>query len=537
MPLSNRKKIVIISLIAFIGIIILLSIIYHRTSLWKPEQQLITLLPENPVGYVSFKEVEGFVQTFTGSEFGQQMSEIPLIAKIKTQLWWRQLVDQKQLWEYEMGGKLDLQAVKAYFGEETILALYRRDEEITFLLISALGATEKLAIEAMTATDAINPKYRRTRTEHAGFTINTITGYPRDFSYAFIGKIGILSLSYPLLTEVLDIYMGKKQHFLQQHPMQETIQRDYGRDKSTVYMDIPRLLTSFVKTNERLLHFVEQVHPLLGKTEFWTLGNRYEDGIILSRHRVRNQTKEGANVSTFPQLHPGISALLPERTALVTAVPLSSQIETFVPNLDLSEYLGAELVLGLIAAEAEQLSVVPSVILLAPVKAAGGLRAELENLKARKISIAGQPLQFLAPQDYRGTRLHPFQLRFNFLLALTGGYAVVKDYLVFSTTLASLKSVVDASLAPTPTLTDAVLNTKAGSMQTFVQPHLFVPELKRFLVMVTLLTSLSGQDSDAELIEQFQENLFPLEALGPISAEVRRTEDGVDIEFRIVLEE
>ena len=193
-PQGIIKKIIFIGLIVLIGVIILLSIIYHQTALWEPEQHLITLLPKSPICYLTLKELKGLVDTFNRSELGKQTAKMPLLAEISEQRWWKQLVYQKQLWEYEMGGRLDLKTITGYFGEETILAIYRREGELTFLLISAVGAQEKLSIEAITATDAINPKYERIQADYGEFTINTITGYPRDFSYTFIGRIGILTL-------------------------------------------------------------------------------------------------------------------------------------------------------------------------------------------------------------------------------------------------------------------------------------------------------------------------------------------------------
>ena len=100
MQLSNRKKLVIISLILLVGVIILVSVIYHQTALWEPEQHLITLLPKSPVCYLTLKELKGLVETFNRSELGKQTAEMPLLAEIKEQRWWRELVFQKQLWEY-----------------------------------------------------------------------------------------------------------------------------------------------------------------------------------------------------------------------------------------------------------------------------------------------------------------------------------------------------------------------------------------------------------------------------------------------------
>ena len=508
----SRKKFITITVIALIGVIILLAAIYHHTALWKPEQSLITLIPEAPICYLTLKDLGSLVKTFTRSEFGKQVAEMPLLAEIQEQRWWKELAYQKALWEHEMGGKLNLATVKAYFGEETILALYERDDELSFLLISVIGGAEKLSIEALTATDAINPQYQRIQTEHNGLTVNTIIGYPRDFSYAFIGKVGVLSLSYPLLTETLDIYAGKKAGFLARQPMQG----NYQIDKSTGYVDVPRLAAALKETVPQLRSVVELSASLRGDATPWSFGNRYEDGVIISRHLIRHRARaEHRDKASVP------TAFLPERTAFVSVLPTPRQIRELLPDSGLAQHL----TVGFIAPNPEEVSVVPSIVLLIK---GSELETDLERLKAREISIAGKPLAFLAPQDYRGSVIHPFQLRFNFLLALTGGYAIVNDTLVFSTTLAGLKSVIDTVSGNAPAL-------DIDEVQTFVQPSLFVPEVKRFLPLVTLLAS--EQLVDAALIEQVKENLFPLASLGPVSVKIAEQAEGTEVEVRVVLEE
>lgn len=507
----SRKKFITIILIALIGAIILLAAIYHHTALWKPEQSLITLIPEAPICYLTLKDLGSLVKTFTRSEFGKQVAEMPLLTEIQEQRWWKELAYQKALWEHEMGGKLDLATVKAYFGEETILALYERDDELSFLLISVVGGAEKLSIEALTATDAINPQYQRIQTEHNGLTVNTIIGYPRDFSYAFIGKVGVLSLSYPLLTETLDIYAGKKVGFLARYPMQD----NYQIDRSTGYVDVPRLAAALKETVPQLRSVVELSASLRGDATPWSFGNRYEDGVIISRHLVQHRAREEhRDRASAP------TAFLPERTAFVSVLPTPHQMREFLPDSGLAQHL----TVGFIAPKPEEVSVVPSIVLLIK---GSELETDLERLKAREISIAGKPLAFLAPQDYRGSVIHPFQLRFNFLLALTGGYAIVNDTLVFSTTLTGLKSVIDTVSGNAPAL-------DIDEVQTFVQPSLFVPEAKRFLPLVTLLAS--EQLVDAALIEQVKENLFPLASLGPVSVKIAEQAEGTEVEVRVVLE-
>ena len=540
-PQGIIKKIIFISLIVFIGVIILLSFIYHRTALWEPEQHLITLLPKSPICYLTLKELKGLVETFNRSEFGKQTAKMPLLAEIQKQPWWKQLVYQKQLWEYEMGGKLDLKTITGYFGEEAILAFYRREGELSFMLITAVGAQEKLSIEAITATDAINPKYERIQADYSGFTINTIIGYPRNFSYTFIGKIGVLSLDPLLLAETLDLYTGlsdtkttsKKQGFLAEHPMAVDIQDDYRQDKSTGYMDLLQFVPLLDSMSSDVL--VKQTLGLFGDSGSWAFSNRYEEGVIVSRHQFRRSVDTSrSHIPTADDSKPFLA--FPERTAFVATLPILKQVRELFGNIDLSQVLGADLTVLLVAPDPGEVLVVPSLVLLAHAKAPDVLNSVLGIVKEGKPLIAGKPLEFLESQDYKGITLQPVQLRLNFLLAVTGGYAIVDDYFVFGTTLAGLKSVIDTTIGNAPVLSDITFSADANGVQVFVQPNLFVPELKRFLPIITVFVSLSGQKLDPTVTQGITENLFPLESLGPIFAEVDFAEHGMNTEVRIVLE-
>ena len=101
---------------------------------------------------------------------------------------------------------------------------------------------------------------------------------------------------------------------------------------------------------------------------------------------------------------------------------------------------------------------------------------------------------------------------------------------------AGLKSVIDTVTGNAPVLEDVAFSADTRGVQAFVQPELFVPELKRFLPIITVLLSLSGQELDPKLTQGITENLFPLESLGPITADMRVGEHGTDTEIRIVLE-
>ena len=541
MRLSKPKKIILIPLIVLLGVIILLSMIYQQTALWEPEQHLITLLPQSPICYLTLKELKGFVETFNRSGFGKQAAKMPILAEIKAQQWWKQLVYQKQLWEYEMGGKLDLKTITGYFGEEAILAIYQREGAWTFLLITKVGGPEKLSIEALTATDAINPNYERIQTEYRDITINTIIGYPRDFSYTFIGKIGILSLDPLLLAETIDRYADssdskapqRRQKFTTEHPIGDEIQQVYRQSKNTGYAEVPQLASALDSVDSHAL--IKQIYGLFGDTEFWTFSNRYENGVIVSQHRLRKPSETRQPIFPAADNAKPFHAF-PEQTAFVTALPAPGLMSGLLKGVDLSPVLGTDLTVLLIAPESNEVSVMPSLVLLIHAKDPDALKAILEIVQQGKISVAGKPLEFLETRDYKGIAIQPLQLRLNFLLTVTGGYAFVDDYFVLSTTRLGLKSVIDATTGNAPVLTDISFSTDTNSVQVFIQPELFVPELERLLPLATALLSLSGQQLDATVTQRITENLFPLESLGRISAEMDFSEHGVDAEIRIVLE-
>lgn len=538
----SRKKLIFIILIVFIGIIVLSTVIYQQTALWKPEQSLITLLPESPICYLTLKELEGLVNTFNRSELGKQAAEMPILSHITRQMWWRQLVYQKLVWEYEMGGKLDMRAVKGHFGKEAILALYQREGELSFLLITELGGPEKLAIEALTATDAINPNYKRIQTEYNGLTINTITGYPLDFCYTFIGKIGVLSLNPLLLAEVIDIYAGKNEGFLARNPIKGNIQKSYDNDANTGYLDVPRLSAVLKGLVDNSNSLVDQISTSFGNRGFWTFGNRYEDGVIISRYRFGNPEKPVSSQSGVQR----ILSFLSEQTALVTFNPhhdwtktwkilkesLAIEIDSDTPGF--SQHLKQEMTIALITHSEGEVSKFPSLVLHAPIQNKVGFAENIIKLKNTKIAIAGTPLEFLETQKYKGITVQPVQLRLNFLMSFIGGYAIVDNHFFFSTTLAGLKSVLGTNSGDASTLSDATFSD--NGIQTYIQPNLLVPEIRRFIPIATLLASFSGQKLDAVLMQHIKNNLFPLESLGPITADVNFGEGGVDAEVRIVLD-
>ncbi len=537
----SRKKLIFIILLSLIGIIILLSVIYQKTSLWKPEQSLITLLPKSPICYLTLKDLDGLVNTFNDSKFGEQSLKMPILSYIKNQLWWRQLVYQKLVWEVEMGGKLDMGAVNGHFGTEAIIALYQREGEVSFLLISEVGGPEKLGIEAITATDAINPKYKRIQTEYKDLTINTITGYPMDFSYTFIGKIGVLSLSPILIAEVIDNFTQQANGFLESHPINDEIIRSYDQDSNTAYLDISgvSLLLGGLQDNSPTI--VEQILPMINDYDYCTVGNHYSDGMIYSQLRLGKPKKSPGKESK------SLPTSLPEKTAIRVFNPqqdltllwnsvkevLRINSESDLPNF--SDLLKSEMTLGMITHTDGEDTKFPSVIISVPIQDRSVFDQRISRLPETNFMISGNMLEFLKTQEYNGITVQPVKLRLNFLLSLIGGYAVINDDFIFSSTLNGMKEIIDIRIGNKPELSDIPLPLNEDVISGYIQPHLLIPEVRRLLPIASLIMSLSGQKIDIRLMQQIKDNLFPLESLGPITVAVNYDEKGVQTNIQIDL--
>ena len=537
----SKKQTIIFGAIA--SFLILVAIIYRLTSLWKPDQSLLALLPDAPICYVSMKDLGGFVEAFQRSELGVQAAQMPIIAEIQREFWWRRIVYQKRMWEAETGGKLDLKMIRGYVGEEAILSFYKRGDQISFLLISVVGAKQKLEIATLTAAAPVNPHYKRLKENYRELDINTITGYPRDFSYAFVGKIGLLTTDKSLIQDTIDIYAKQKKGFTERQAMGDYLRKQYNGTRNTVYIVPPRLAEVF--------EFDESLKLLLKGVNVWTFSNRYEKGVIHSQHRMIRNANSRLRHSPRPA-DKNLFSILPATTALLSVsndadlTVLWKQIRANLSlqyqqnGIDLSRYLEAEIAVALLPPPGGAPALVPSMLLICPIQDQAGLEAALTKLRQAEITLNGKPFQFPPPREYQGIEFQPAQLQLGFMFALKGGYAFIDNYWVIGTTLGALKSSINAFTGQDVALSDAMLPDQLGHpshSHILIRPSGLIPELKRLIPIAGLLASAAGQQIDPKLTMRITNNLFPLEALGLITAGINFSDDFAEAQIQIILEE
>ena len=438
-----------------------------------------------------------------------------------------------------MGGKLDLKRLQGYLGEEAIFSVYKRNGKISFLLVSALGAQHKLEIATLTATAPVNPKYKRLKENYRKLDINTITGYPEDFSYAFIGKIGLLATDKSLIQDTIDIYAEQKEGFTALAATGDYLGKNYDAARNTIYVN-PAKLTEIVKVDQPL-------RSLLRGTDVWTFSNCYENGVIYSQHRMIRNTNSHPRQPPRPaeeklfSILPTTTTLLisnsdADLTALWQQVKANLSLKYQRNEIDLSRHLGDEAALALFPPPVGVPALVPSILLICPIQDRANLEAALTKLKRTKIALNGRPLRFPSPIKYQGIELQPIQLQLGLIFALKGGYALLNDYWVIGTTLGGVKSAINASngqeTALAHTKIPAHLQHPSHS-HIRIQPNLLIPELKRLLPIASLMLP---RQIDVKLIQRLMANMSPLEGLGLITAGINFNDDFIDAEVQIILE-
>ena len=505
-------------------------------------ESLVTLLPEDPICFVGAKNLTDAVETFRHSQFGRRAAQMPIITEIQKRRWWRQIVYQKQLWEHEMGGTFDFNKLKGYVGKEAILALYRREGKASFLLVSVVGAKEKLEIAAVTAVDPLNPSFKRLQYDYEGFTINTITGYPRDFSYAFIGNIGMLTLHQSLIRDAIDIYADQRKGLSDSRPMHESLQDRYDSNDSTIFVDFPRLSDVFGS--------IGQLVPFATGIETWTLSNSYQNGTIRSLHRIQWQPKQERRIPARDTIDTKLLSILPGKCAvsyidqsispaqLWHFIKANLSIQHQLRGVDLTRHLGGGAAVAQIDFASNSAFQMPSIVMAIPVSNRTGLEADLEQLRDNEVVINGKQLQFSDPRDYRDVVFQPVQLSLGLLFSVKGAYALVDDYWIISTTVSGLKSVIDTSAGERTALTQIPFPEAVNQPRdchVLIQPNLLFSELRRLRPIISLMGPLMGNRFDFRLMQQVIVNLSLIETLGPISAGIDFDREGMNVEVQVVV--
>ncbi|MBM3238913.1 hypothetical protein FJZ31_21690 [Candidatus Poribacteria bacterium] len=552
MKISKRGKII---LLLSCALIIILTAWFTIRYLSTPKVDLVSILPESPLGYISVKNLNDIISAIEDTEFGVKLKTLPILQTIKSNPTWRQLRYQKALWEYEMRGRLDRNVLKDFADKEAILSVYNRNP-FAFLLISQVGASGKMQVSATEAQDVIDSRYKMVKERYQDIETITVVGFPEEFTYAFIGKIGLLSNDKTLIQDAIDIYKKRKTGFVKQD-YGGLLQRQDKSNSSSFYFDLSRYpFTWFEGRPENLPFgtvFKVSIRKLLNLKDIfkgvkiWYFNNKYGDGKVVSEHHfvVSNINPPLKKVGEFydpPQpasrqilsMTPADSALLfsAEGIELVALWDICHKffgVELMYRDsrTELEKYLGKRINFIMLSSSNDEVRLVPAMAFLIPITNVPAVEESLLEL-GNSIRISGKNLKFTGREVYNGVNINLAELPLGFMFSVKGGYTIIDGYLVIGTTISIIQKIIDTAASQQKPLNPMDYHLYLNPESTgylFIHPPTLVPELQRIASFYALIAGISKNRQGSQIASQISKNLYPLAALGGIGANFDLHED------------
>jgi len=529
MKISKRGKIILLLLCVFITILTAwLTIRYLST----PKLDLISILPESPLGYVSAKNLDGIISAIEKTEFGKQLKTMPILQTIKSNQTWRQLSYQKALWEYQIQGRLDRDVLKDFAGKEVILSFYskisvpsriqdKNRNSLAFLLISQVSASGKMQVSATEMQDVVDVRYKMVKERYQDIEMITVVGFSEEFTYAFIGKIGLLSNDKTLVQDAIDIYKEQKTGFVKQHHG-VLLQRQYKSNSSSLYFE-PRQYSENLPFGTIIKSFLKDI-------KIWSFSNKYSDGKVISEHNFGL-----SNIHNFPKMeNHQILPMAPKNSALLLSAEGTEPSDLWHmcrtlfgieilyrdAKTELQQYLGKRINFIMLGSSEEEVRIIPSMAFLIPIKDVRAVEEGLFKLR-NSILIGGKKLKFTLSQVYNGVDINPVELPLGFIFSLKGGYAIIDEYLVVGTTTSIIQQIIDTASGQQKPLNPMDYQLHLNSESTgslFIHPPSLVPELQKMVSFYALIAGISKDRQASQMASQISKNLYPLSALEGISA-------------------
>jgi len=526
MKIFRRGKIILLLSCVLITILTAWFTIRYLST---PKLDLLSILPQSPVGYISAKNLDDIISAIEDTEFGKQLKTLPILQTIKSNPTWRQLSYQKALWEYEMRGRLDRSVLKDFVCKEAILSFYNRNS-LTFLLISQVGTSGKVQVSATEVQDVIDSRYKMVREKYQDIETITVVGFPEEFTYAFIGKIGLLSNDKILIQDAIDIYKKRKTGFVKQRYGELLSKEDKG-NSSSLYFDLSQY--------PEHLPFGTVFKDIFKGVKIWSFSNKYGDGKVVSEHHFVL-----SNIHAPPKTESReILFMTPSDSALLLSVDgvepagLWDICQTFFgvemlygdSRTGLEKYLGKQTNFIMLGSSGEEVRLIPAMAFLIPITDAPTVTSLAPYTEVKKrllelgnsIRISGKKLQFTGHKIYNGVNINLAELPLGFMISVKGGYAIIDGYLVVGTTIPIIQKIIDTASGqqkPLNPMDYQLYLRKESTGYLFIHPPTLVPELQRIASFYALIAGISKERQASQIASQISKNLYPLSSLGGISA-------------------
>jgi hypothetical protein len=450
------RVILAIFLILAVAFLILLGVSHYL--IW-PKPQVLSLVPGSPLAYIAASNLDKTISAVEESEFAKQFAKSPLWSDIKSSRLGRQVHLQKLAWDiywenYIGGDPLKLEDILQLVKRDALLAFYG---ETDFLLISAVDLLTLLNITWGDTEEMLVSRYGFVMEEYKGIKLLSVKIVGQEFSYGFIGRVGLLGSDKSLLKAAIDIHKDREQGLAAEPGFRELTVNMPESDLS-FYMNVAKSLGAYSNIDPRLrylLPIAEYINPCVGAVSGQD-GNIRLD--VRASHTSSLQRVAGGNPSGDDVFVPASSMVFASSHILGPGLPFealraSLGVDLRVMESKLAPVLRDGVTIAFLEPEVKEFQLLPPAMLFLQVKDRSMAETTLEDIK-NSLKIGGKQLEF-ALETYENIPINLTKLPIGMGISLDAGYTFIgDDLLVIATDVPALKASIDVSLEKQPSLTE-----------------------------------------------------------------------------------
>lgn len=551
-------KIVLISLLSLIVAVVLVwCVMYYLV--W-PKPRISGLIPGEPLAYITVSNLSETLPVAEESEFVERVAKSPLWKDIKSSGLWRQIKGQKTAWEKQTKARLSPAGILRLVEKDALLAIYKEQGRWGFLLLSEVGLLTRMNIMSGGTEEMMKSLHEFSKEKYRGVKLMTVKGSGWEFSYGFVGRVGLLSLDKSLLKKAVDAHKEKDQGLAAMSGFKELFADPPGSPDVSLYVNVAKIRDTVDFSALTPLMDAAKANPRAGRLVSVAQQTGTLTGVGLNKNGNLRLDMRMSRVGTDPvsskkddnsaETDGWIDDLTVPDDCLIFALHetlgpqlLYDMLGVFV-DLD-SDVIGDKLLpalhsgmaVAVLKPKAGDLQLLPLLTVLFRVKD----RAMAESaLKALEGSMKTKSRQLIFNEaEYENISIRYARVPMLMAMSLDAGYTLIgDDLLVVATDTSALEMAIDVFSGKRQSLMKdenyvSVLSPieKASDGRIFVNIGSATPVIKQAAMLYALRAKFMGEARAAKIATALQQNVSILEAWRYIGATFDSSGDRIDMKL------
>ena len=526
------KVILTVILLLVMAAVILWGTFYY--VVW-PKPDILDLVPNAPLAYIAASNLAKTLSGIGASDFADRFAGSPLWKVVSSSRLGQEAKLQKRAWESYVGSPINLEEIAQLVEKDAILAFYGDFGLSDFLLISEVGLLTRWNITSGSTRDALISRYGFTVEDYRGVDLMTVAMLGWEFTYGFIGRVGLLGTDKALVKKAIDLRKDGGQG-LSETPRFKELRVDLPKSDVSFYMNVAKSLDVIGPsrayspgTGAGMDPRLRYLLPIAQYVDSWS-------GVAFSQRgnvRLNATAMHAASLPVNPPDLKGASdggLVVPDNCLLFMSHDAS---EPDLPFRMLGAFVGSDLniatsrlvpvlrsgaAMAVLEPNIKELQLLPPVMLLLRVKDRGNAESVLEDVKS-SLKIGYRQLEFVETR-YQNIPISRARLPIGMGMSIDVGYTFIgDDLLVVATDASALEAAIDVSLNNRPALAKdesyvAVLSpvAEAPACRIFVNLRSAAAMTKQAARMYAWRAKVAGEHEAEQLATILYQNISILEA-------------------------